>query len=265
MAYNIGNTTVITNNAALGSVDGNSLNLANNANIASGGNSLEAEVLMVGGGGSGARSGRVGGGGAGGLFRGAVSLPLSTGITVTIGAGGASRNSSGNGYNGSESKFGDLFVAARGRAGNQNGGGGDSGYPAGQGAIHSGNSGAGTDWVSGAGSDSNGGNGFNNNFGGWNGGGGGAGVRTSASPGNNSGGSTGGGNGGYFASANPGTANTGGGGGGSDGGGNRAGGSGVCIVRYVGNTANASGGTTTVTGGYVYHRFNSSGTFNTGS
>jgi hypothetical protein len=37
MAYLIGNTTVITNNGALGSVDGNNLNLATNANIAAGG------------------------------------------------------------------------------------------------------------------------------------------------------------------------------------------------------------------------------------
>lgn len=37
MSYKIGNTVVIDNNAALGSIDGNSLNLANNANISGGG------------------------------------------------------------------------------------------------------------------------------------------------------------------------------------------------------------------------------------
>lgn len=37
MSYKIGNTVVIDNNAALGSVDGNSLNLTNNANISGGG------------------------------------------------------------------------------------------------------------------------------------------------------------------------------------------------------------------------------------
>jgi len=42
MAYLIGNTTVITNNGALGTVDGNSLNLANNNNIAAGGGAVSA-------------------------------------------------------------------------------------------------------------------------------------------------------------------------------------------------------------------------------
>jgi len=37
MSYKIGNTVVIDNNAALGSISGNSLNLANNANISGGG------------------------------------------------------------------------------------------------------------------------------------------------------------------------------------------------------------------------------------
>jgi len=37
MAYLIGNTTVISNNAALGSVSGNALNLANNPNLTAGG------------------------------------------------------------------------------------------------------------------------------------------------------------------------------------------------------------------------------------
>lgn len=44
MAYLIGNTTVITNNGALGSVDGNSLNLANNSNISAGGGSIYAST-----------------------------------------------------------------------------------------------------------------------------------------------------------------------------------------------------------------------------
>jgi hypothetical protein len=50
--------------------------------------------------------------------------------------------------------------------------------------------------------------------------------------------------------------NTGGGGGAS---GN--GGSGIVIIRYLGTTARASGGTITITGGYVIHTFTSSGTF----
>ena len=39
------------------------------------------------------------------------------------------------------------------------------------------------------------------------------------------------------------------------------GGSGVVILRYTGSTTKATGGTVTTVGGYVYHTFNSSGTF----
>jgi hypothetical protein len=56
--------------------------------------------------------------------------------------------------------------------------------------------------------------------------------------------------------------NLGGGGGGSSGtAGGGAGGSGIAIIRYAGTTALATGGTITVTGGYVYHTFTTSGTF----
>ena len=70
MAYLIGNTTVISNTGALGSVDGNSLNLANNNNLSAGGASFQtvsssqntsvtgstfAYLFVVGGGGGGAR------------------------------------------------------------------------------------------------------------------------------------------------------------------------------------------------------------------
>ena len=56
----------------------------------------------------------------------------------------------------------------------------------------------------------------------------------------------------------------GGGGGGTRnaqnvGGGN--GGSGIVIIRYLGTAQRASGGTVTVTGGYVIHTFTASGTF----
>ena len=72
MAYLIGNTTVISNNGALGSVDGNNLNLANNNNLSAGGASFStitssqnttvagstfAYLFVVGGGGGGAASG----------------------------------------------------------------------------------------------------------------------------------------------------------------------------------------------------------------
>jgi hypothetical protein len=58
-------------------------------------------------------------------------------------------------------------------------------------------------------------------------------------------------------------ANTGGGGGGMGisvftGG---AGGSGVVIIRYAGSVQRATGGTVTITGGYVIHTFTSSGTY----
>ena len=65
------------------------------------------------------------------------------------------------------------------------------------------------------------------------------------------GGLGGGGNAGFA-----GQANTGGGGGGY-----ANGGSGVVIIRYIGTVAQATGGTITYSGGYVYHTFTSSGTF----
>lgn len=51
-----------------------------------------------------------------------------------------------------------------------------------------------------------------------------------------------------------GSANTGGGG-------FNVGGSGIVIVRYPGTAAKGSGGTVTISGGYVIHTFTSSGTF----
>jgi hypothetical protein len=69
----------------------------------------------------------------------------------------------------------------------------------------------------------------------------------------------------YGVAGGNGVANTGSGGGaGSSGrcngpGGN--GGSGVVIVRYPGSTTRASGGTIYTSGGYVYHKFTSSGTW----
>lgn len=104
------------------------------------------------------------------------------------------------------------------------------------------------------------------------GGGGGSGTETGDVFGG-TGGSGGGGTGAgvIFATATvgtptAGTANRGGGGGGgaalnfsrTTG---ASGGSGTVIIRYPGTVAKASGGTITITGGYVYHTFNSSGTF----
>ena len=61
----------------------------------------------------------------------------------------------------------------------------------------------------------------------------------------------GGGNGDYA-----GVANTGGGGGSNA----KSGGSGIVIVRYIGNQR-ATGGIVSSSSGYTYHTFNSSGTF----
>lgn len=74
MAYIIGNTTVIDDNGALGSVSGNSLNLANNANISAGGglytsytsSTNAVSVPSISPSGEGAIVTLVGGGGGGG-------------------------------------------------------------------------------------------------------------------------------------------------------------------------------------------------------
>lgn len=115
MAYIIGNTTVIDNNAALGAVDGNSLNIANNNNIPAGGASTGfftsttnqavvgsnlAFVIGTGGGGGGTRNpgnfvvyATAGGSGRGGI---AVADVSSGGnATYTVGGGGSAGNQSG--------------------------------------------------------------------------------------------------------------------------------------------------------------------------
>lgn len=109
MAYLIGNTTVITNNGALGSVDGNSLNLANNANISAGGatytvantttntdvgGNSAAIIVVTAGGGNGVgrndNTDRCTGSGAGGFTNVTISGPVNT-STLTV--GGAAGNS----------------------------------------------------------------------------------------------------------------------------------------------------------------------------
>jgi hypothetical protein len=99
----------------------------------------------------------------------------------------------------------------------------------------------------------------------WFAGGGGGGSCLGA---NSAGGLGGGGIGGLGSSQNGGNAvaNTGGGGGGaaaitgaSANGGN--GGSGIAIIRYAGSTQRGTGGTVTISGGFVYHVFTSSGTY----
>jgi len=114
MAYIIGNTTVIDNNAALGAVSGNSLNLANNTNLPSGGASTifltstnnQANVgsgytylIGQGGGGGGGRSNDsqafAPDGGAGGVGFAIANVSGGGNATFTIGAGGLVANTQG--------------------------------------------------------------------------------------------------------------------------------------------------------------------------
>lgn len=114
MAYVIGNTTVITNNGALGSIDGNSLNLANNSNIAGGGSATSVisstnnsvavpgtplgMAIMSGGGNSGGSSQNnfaFGTGGTGG-YQSFGAFDLSPGGNSAFSIGGAGGNSSFN-------------------------------------------------------------------------------------------------------------------------------------------------------------------------
>ncbi len=125
MAYLIGNTTVITNNAALGAVDGNSLNLANNNNISAGGGSYFSTqttatgvsvvgstlgiIYLTGGGGGGGPgvNGNNAGGGGGSMtvIQPFEIDPAAPTYNITIGAGGAAGNFTGNGVDGGNSTF----------------------------------------------------------------------------------------------------------------------------------------------------------------
>lgn len=117
MAYLIGNTTVITNNGALGSVDGNSLNLATNANIAAGGATYtvantttntdvggdSAAIIMVtaGGGNANSRGDNTDscmGSGCGGYTNVTITGVVNT-STLTVGGAAGASNFSGGGYN----------------------------------------------------------------------------------------------------------------------------------------------------------------------
>ena len=93
--------------------------------------------------------------------------------------------------------------------------------------------------------------------------GGGGGFVNSGTAG--AGGNGGGGASSITASGTAGGVNTGGGGGGSGYSGTTpvggSGGSGVVIIRYLGTVQRATGGTVTITGGYVIHTFTSSGTY----
>ena len=161
MAYIIGNTTVISNNAALGAIDGNSLNLANNPNLSGGGGvkvlnsstnfpasdlgSTGAVALMAGGGGGNVGNTNFGGLGSGG----GECFSLSPGGTVTLNVGGGGFTNNGNpanpagdggtsslSYPGSQSARGGGGNKARGQ--NQGFGNGNpgAGYSAANGTVY---------------------------------------------------------------------------------------------------------------------------------
>jgi hypothetical protein len=232
------------------------------------------EVLVVAGGGAGGGGDVGGGGGAGGLlYVSSYGVSQGTGITVTIGAGGAGvQNASLAGGNGSNSVFGGLTAIGGGGGagwtkgtGNDGGSGGGSTFygTGGKGIPGQGNDG-GTGGIAGppypqcggggAGEAGfphqsstvagNGGDGLSYSISGFStyyaGGGGGA---TEGSPGSPSstgtpgtGGLGGGGNGGSQGASTlgtPGVNGLGGGGGGCDPQAGASGGSGIVIVRYL--------------------------------
>jgi hypothetical protein len=227
---------------------------------------LSCDILQVAGGGGGAVF-YGGGGGAGGVL-GYASQPVTanTGVTVTIGAGGAGKAGSGagNGTQGGNTQFGSLTASigggygssgsAGGSGGNGGGAGSQSAYSGGTGSqgYNGGNSNGSNGTGGGAGAGGNGGSGASGV-----GGNGGAGVNTVTNFGslstalstlglgvsgyiaggggansstNGTGGSGGGGNAGNPSTA--GTPNTGSGGGGAGSDASK-GGSGLVIVRYA--------------------------------
>ena len=262
MAYKVGNTTVINNTGALGAVDGNSLNLATNNNIAAGAESLTVDLILMGGGSGGARNSGNGGGSGGLLYRTSEVLPLSTTYAVNIGAGGNRGGIPGFSSNpppspGGDTAFGSQFTAY-GSTGNSKTSGKSGPEFGQQGFVGGSDAGAGVGTPGGQNNTSAGGNGVTGLLTTYDGGGGGGGTSGAA-------GNPGGGAGSLNGTGGTGAPNTGGGGGKTVGGFAGSGGSGCAVIRYIGNAATATGGTVTVTGGYVYHRFNTSGNFNTGS
>jgi hypothetical protein len=236
--------------------------------------------------------------GGGSSAESALTVQAGTAYTVTIGAGGAGATSSGYATLGGNSVFSSITSVGGGygaayNGGSVNGASGGSGGGAGN-ATPAGSGGSGTSGqgYAGGGSSSSA-SGYNGGGGGGAGavgttgtssvagvggvgvsssingsatfraGGGGAGSGFTNANGGGAGGSGGGGAGGNSSSSNgtAGTANTGGGGGGTNSQVGGAGGSGVVIVSYAGTSARATGGTITITGGYVIHTFTSSGTF----
>lgn len=114
MATRLGEVKLITDGLILALDPSSDLNYSLN----------EVEVLVVAGGGSGGAHGGndgSGGGGAGGLiYRSAYPVTANTGITVTVGNGGASATTQGQlGNNGQNSVFGSLTASGGGGGGSE--------------------------------------------------------------------------------------------------------------------------------------------------
>jgi hypothetical protein len=249
----------------------------------------EIEYLIIAGAGGGG-SRHAGGGGAGGYITGSASIIPLTEYSFVIGAGGNGSIGLGDGTKGNNTTAFSLTAHGGGYgggSGTNNGGVGGSGGGAlgvngATGGASSGSQGfAGGDGVSyngggGGGASQAGFNGTSSPYFAGNGGsgsvwldnvcrGGGGGGASDNNTSRNGLASCGGGAGGSGTNGVAGTANTGGGGGaggvlgaGAANGGN--GGSGVVILRYAGSQR-GTGGTIVQSGGYTYHRFNSSGTY----
>lgn len=243
-----------------------------------------AELLMVGGGGGGV----IGGGGAGGVRTTSTTIIIGQTYDVVVGGGGSGVTYGTNtGNSGSSSSFGNLVAQGGGSGGSfaaNPAGGGSGGGSAGVGTTRLGGSGtvgqgnkggdmlssgtiaaggggssqAGIDNVGLTGTGTNGGSGLtwytNIHYGG--GGGGAASTGTVGQSG------LGGGGVGGKPGTNPssGVVNTGGGGGGGFENTSGSGGSGIIIIRYQGSQR-GTGGTVTLSGGYVYHTFTGSGQY----
>lgn len=225
--------------------------------------SMEAEVLVVGGGGggSGGTNGiNYGGGGAGGIVRTNIAMPLTVQTySVVVGDGGTGTLGGSNAGNGNSSSFNGLVATGgEGNIYDSRYGGSNADYSGGysddmiESYSAGGGAGAGAD-----GSEKNGGMGVSNSISGslvgYGGGGGG-------NPNGSSGGY--GGGDGSTVHGTSGTTNTGGGGGGGDSGnGGGDGGSGIVIIRYLTADITATGGTITTDGDYTIHTFTTNGDF----
>jgi hypothetical protein len=219
----------------------------------------------------------IGAGGAGGInssgSKAGTNGSNSSGLSNTAIGGGGGMGGAGSAETAKSGGSGGgggwaLPTGGSGTVGQGNAGGTSAGSSASSNVATGGGGGAGAVGQSGVASSKsgNGGVGLNwQSLGTFYGGGGGGGGFLSYSVAAGTGGSGGGGNGGLQAVASTaGAVNTGGGGGGDGGGpglGASAGGSGIVIIRYAGSVQRATGGTVTITGGYVIHTFTSSGTF----